>query len=145
MSRALRDHYMYDLLADTQVKVILPLRSFRLQIPNSDVWTLYPIYTLEQKIGVFDLYDDTREDAQSIVVSLLDNDETLVIADWLDIVAGTETEILFLERDPQNPLRYILNINQQDVPDSVLSGKTEVSVVMSPLHLELYLHSTRGY
>jgi len=142
--RALRDHYMYDLLADSQIKVIFPLRSFRIQIPDSTVWNLYPIYTLKQGVQQFALRDDTRELAQSIVVSLLDDEETLVIADWLDIVAGTETEILFLERDPQNPLRYILNINQQDVPDNVLSGKTEISVVVSPVNFELYLRSTQG-
>ena len=142
--RALRDHYMYDLLADAQVKAVLPLRAFRIQIPDSSVWNLYPTYTLKQAVQQFSLRDDTRELAQSIVVSLLDDDETLVIADWLDIVAGTETEILFLERDPQNPLRYILNINQQDVPESVLSGKTEISVVVLPDQLELYLRSTQG-
>jgi len=142
--RALRDHYMYDLLAGSQVKAILPLQSFYIQIPNSEPWNLYPTYTLKQGLQQFSLQDNTRELAQSIVVSLLDDDETLVIADWLDIVAGTETEILFLERDPQNPLRYILNINQQDVPDTILSGKTEISVIVSPLYYELYLHSTQG-
>lgn len=142
--RALRDHYMYDLLADSQVKVTLPLRSFRIQVPNSEVWTLYPIYTLKRGIDKFALQDNTREFTQTIVVSLLDNEETLVIAEWLDIVAGTETEILFFERDPQNPLRYILNINQQDVPNTILSGKTEISIVVSPNHYELYLQSTQG-
>lgn len=142
--RALRDHYMYDLLAGSPVKAILPLRSFRIQIANSEPWNLYPTYTLKQGLQQFLLQDDSRELTQSIVVSLLDNDETLVIADWLDIVAGTETEILFLERDPQNPLRYILNINQQDVPDNILSGKTEISVVVSPVNYELYLRSTQG-
>lgn len=142
--RALRDHYMYDLLADAQIKAILPLRSFRIQIEDSAVWNLYPTYTLKQGVQQFVLRDDTRELAQSIVVSLLDDEETLVIADWLDIVAGTETEILFLERDPQNPLRYILNINQQDVPNNVLSSKTEISVVVSPVYFELYLRSTQG-
>jgi tetratricopeptide (TPR) repeat protein len=143
--RALRDHYMYDLLADSQVKITLPLRSFRIQIPDSRVWNLFPVYTMQQGVNKFVLHDDTQELAQSIVVSLLDNDETLVIADWLDIVAGTDTEILFLERDPQNPLRYILNINQQDVPDNVLSGKTEISAVVSPNTIELYLRSMQGY
>jgi hypothetical protein len=142
--RALRDHYMYDLLVGSQVKAILPLRSFRIQIPNSEAWTVYPTYTLEQGVQRFTLRDDTQALAQSIVVSLLDDEETLVIADWLDIVSGTETEILFLERDPHNPLRYILNINQQDVPESVLSGKTEISVVVSPPYFELYLRSTQG-
>ncbi len=142
--RALRDHYMYDLLAGAPVKAILPLRSFRIQIANSAPWNLYPTYTLKRGLQQFSLQDDTRELPQSIVVSLLDNDETLVIADWLDIVAGTETEILFLERDPQKPVRYILNINQQDVPDTILSGKTEISVVVSPVNYELYVRSSQG-
>ena len=142
--RALRDHYMYDLLAGTPLKATLPLRSFRIQIPGSTMWNLYPIYTLKQGVNKFSLRDNTRELAGSIVVSLLDDDETLVIAEWLDIVAGIETEILFLERDPQNPLRYILNINQQDAPDSILSGKTEISVVISSPYLELYLRSTQN-
>jgi len=142
--RALRDHYMYDLLAESQVKTRLPLRSFTMQIPNSQRWNQYPIYTLELDNGQFSIHDDTLDPLRPIVVSFVDDDETLVIADWLDIVAGDETEILFFERDPQNPLRYILNINQQDVPDSVISGKTEISVVVTPTHLDLYLHSTQG-
>jgi len=142
--RALRDHYLYDLLADTQVKALLPLRSFTIQIPNSRRWNQYPIYTMEQDNGALSLSDNTLDPLRPIVVSFVDNDETLVIADWLDIVAGDETEILFFERDPASPLRYILNINQQDVPNSVLSGKTEISVVVNPEHLDLYLKSTLG-
>ena len=142
--RALRDHYMYDLLADTQLKATLPLRSFRIQIPDTQLWNLYPVYTLEQGSDQFTLRDDTLEPEQAIVVSFVDDNETLVISEWLDIVAGTDTEILFLERDPQNPLRYVLNINQQDVPDSIPAGKTEISVIVSPPYLELYLASING-
>lgn len=142
--RALRDHYMYDLLADEQLKATLPLRTFRIQIADSEPWNLYPVYTMESSDMRFSFSNDANQPLQPIVVSFLDNDETLVIADWLDIVAGSETEILFFERDPENPLRYILQINQQDVPNSVPSGKTEISVITSPLMLELYLESTQG-
>ncbi len=142
--RALRDHYLYDLLADTQLKVILPLRSFRIQIPNSEAWNRYPIYTMGGTNGSFSIADNTLEPLEPIVVSFVDDGETLVIAGWLDIVAGDEAEILFFERDPQSPLRYILNINQQNVPNSVLSGKTEVSVVVSPEYLDLYVRSSQG-
>lgn len=142
--RALRDHYMYDLLADPQVKSRLPLRAFTIQIPNSEFWNHYPVYTFVQDNGDFVIQDNTRVSANPIVVSFVDDDETLVIADWLDIVAGAETEILFLERDPENPLRYIMKIDQQDVPNSVVSGETEISVVVSPTHLDLYLRSTQG-
>lgn len=142
--RALRDHYMYDLLGDSRLKATLPLRAFTIQIPNTEPWNLYPIYTLERGEVITRVANDTADPVQPIVVSFLDNYETLVIADWLDIVAGTETEILFFERDPENPLRYILNINQQDVPDSIVSGKTEISVITNPFTLELYLRSTQS-
>lgn len=142
--RALRDHYLYDLLAETPLKATLPLRSFRIQISNSEPWNLYPIYALEQNGEQFLLRDSTLEPVQPIVVALVDGQETLVIAEWLDIVAGTDTEIIFLERDPENPLRYILNINQQDTPDNIPSGKTEISIVVSPFLLEIYLDSTQG-
>lgn len=142
--RALRDHYLYDLLADTQLKIRLPLRSFRIQIPNSEAWSRYPIYTMGGINEAFSIADNTLEPLEPIVVSFVDDGETLVIADWLDIVASNEAEILFFERDPQSPLRYILNINQQNVPNSVLSGKTEVSVVVSPGYLDLYVRSTQG-
>lgn len=142
--RALRDHYMYDLLASEQLKATLPLRTFRIQIEDSQPWHLYPVYTMESSETRFEFSNETHQPLQPIVVSFVDNDETLVIADWLDIVAGSETEILFFERDPENPLRYILQINQQDVPDSVPSGKTEISVIASPLMLELYLKSTQS-
>jgi tetratricopeptide (TPR) repeat protein len=142
--RALRDHYLYDLLADEQVKILLPLRTFRIQIPNSEVWGRYPVYTIQQTGLGWQIQDNSLDPVESIVVSFVDDNETLVIADWLDIVAGDEAEILFFERDPQNPLRYILNINQQDIPNSVLSGKTEISVVVSDEHLDLYILSSQG-
>ncbi len=142
--RALRDHYMYDLLADPQLKTRLPLRAFTIQIPNSQRWNYYPVYTLEHDNMTFRLQDDTLDLVRSIVVSFVDDGKTLVIADWLDIVAGSETEILFLERDPENPLRYILTIDQQDAPNSILSSATEISVVVTPTHLDLYLYSIQG-
>ena len=142
--RALRDHYMYDLLADPQVKSRLPLRTFTIQIPNSELWNHYPVYTFAQENNTFSILDNTRDVVRPIVVSFVDDGETLVIADWLDIVAGAETEILFLERDPENPLRYIMTIDQQDVPNSIVSGHTEISVVVSPTHLDLYLRSVQG-
>lgn len=142
--RALRDYYLYDLLADPTLKSNLPLDTFRIQLADFDLWTLYPIYEQTTGDSGATLTDKTLEPATNITLTFLNDGDLLAVSNWIDFNPNIESEIIFLQRDPQNPLRYILEINQQDIPGAIQSPKQSINILVSPARIDAYHHRQSG-
>ena len=132
--RALQDFYLYDALALPELKALLPLAPFNLNLPNPQSWTLYPVFEQTAYGGYY--RDLSEHDPQNILISFGNNRETIAVVGLLERRFLDTPETLFLERDPDNPSDYYLNLNK---PDYGLKPDTyHLKVTVKPDYIEYY-------
>ena len=132
--RALQDFYTYDALASERLKTRLPLSSFRLTLNNVQTYVFYPVF--EYAIYGYGYADLTFAEPKPFQLSYRNNDETLVISSLLERRFEETPEIIFLERDPDNPSDYYLDFNAPDIhakPDTY-----HLKITVHPTYLNYY-------
>jgi len=129
---ALQDFYTYDALASEQLKIQLPLSPFRFTMNNPQAWTMYPVVERFAH-GYTDL---TLAESSDVLISYHNDGDTLIVAGLVERRFEDTPEILFLERDPDNPSGYYFNLN---VPDIVVKPDTyHLKITVYPMYLEYY-------
>lgn len=134
--RALQDFYLYDSLAIPELKAQLPLSPFRLIMNNPQTWLLYPVFEHTVYGGWY--ADHSMREPRNVLLSFANNGETLVVSGLLerDRYQENTPEILFLERDPEEPSDYYLNLNTPDY--GIKQATYHLTITITPTHLEYY-------
>lgn len=133
--RALQDFYTYDALATERLKTRLPLSSFRLALTNIQDQVLYPVF--EYSSYGYRYADLTFAEPLDFQLSYRNDDDTLVISGLLERRFKETPEILFLERDPNNPSDYYLDLNSETTYGTQVDSY-HLKITVRATHLNYY-------
>lgn len=132
--RALQDFYLYDFFALPELKARLPLASFSLQMQSPQTWVLYPVFA--RSTYGYNYADHSLDEPRNILISYGNDQDTLIVAGLLERRFQETPEILFLQRDLNNPSNYYLNLNQQEIDAKPESYHLEIRI--HPTYIEYY-------